>query len=328
MKWLPVVVVGTLAVCGVVGCKAKSDGEVHADQQAQVEDKGARKGARFTYEVNYEDDSVRVASKYFGGSDSFIPGATEVWRVNKSTGDSVLCVKSDPRYFGNFSDTVSPNIVRSISVVRCWPRDVRIIVEGPTCHAGDMASYVVDTKSGAITRLPINCGFIGRTPWGDYIVGSSRVSGLDYDLALRYEDIHVMDWDGNIISTSSTKNGVIEEALPFIHHEARWNVEKVKLDKHIPLTPVVPDSDYYGNEYQVRYEGLREAEIAQLDSLVAHNGLWQKKGPKYYYHYDSHSDPEAHAGSNGIFVTIEVNPAARKGVVKKGGYSDQRNLPR
>lgn len=153
------------------------------------------------YEIHYDSDSVKIASLYFPPEESYMPGITEVWRVNKLTGDSILCVKSNPRYFGEGSDSIP-------SIVRVWyrPDKEKLIVEGPTCGSGTMATYIVDVKNGEYKCLPTNYGFIGYTNWDDYLIASSKFREMDHDLLLIYENIYVLDWDGNIISEISTRD--------------------------------------------------------------------------------------------------------------------------
>lgn len=59
-----------------------------------------------TYITVYEDDSIRVTSKNFPAKDEFTPRLTEVWKINKLRNDSMLCVKSNPTYFGRGTDSI------------------------------------------------------------------------------------------------------------------------------------------------------------------------------------------------------------------------------
>lgn len=135
-----------------------------------------------------------------------------------------------------------------------------------------------------------------------------------------YENIYVLDWDGKIISYSSTKEGVIEEALPLVHHEAGWDIDEIKLDKHIRLSPQYPDSFYYDNEFQVKYHAMSMKEIANMDSSNSLPKGWSKHGKKYYYYSD---DPEY-----GMFLTILVDSQYNTGIIRKGAYSNPQNKPK
>ena len=200
------------------------------------------------------------------------------------------------------------------------PDKGKLIVEGPTCHAGTMATYIVDAKTGEYLCLPTNYGFVGYTNWNDYLLASSKFNDIDYDLVLWYENIYVLDWDGKIISYSSTKDRVIEEALPLVHNEAGWDIEEIKLDKHISLSPQYPDSLYYGNEFQVKYHAMSMKEIANMDSSNSLPKGWSKHGKKYYYYSD---DPEY-----GMFLTILVDTQNNTGIIRKGAYSNPQNKPK
>ena len=69
-----------------------------------------------------------------------------------------------------------------------------------------MATYIVDVKNGEYKCLPTNYGFIGYTNWDDYLIASSKFREMDHDMLLIYENIYVLDWDGNIISEISTRD--------------------------------------------------------------------------------------------------------------------------
>lgn len=267
------------------------------------------------YNIHYENDSVKISTINFPSEEPYLPGITEVWSVNKISGDSILCAKSNPHYFGRGRDSI-PSIVN----VMYRPDKGKLIVEGPTCHAGTMATYIVNAKTGEYLCLPTNYGFVGYTNWNDYLLASSKFNDIDYDLVLWYENIYVLDWDGKIISYSSTKEGVIEEALPLVHHEAGWDIEEIKLDKHIRLSPQYPDSFYYDNEFQVKYHAMSMKEIANMDSSNSLPKGWSKHGKKYYYYSD---DPEY-----GMFLTILVDSQYNTGIIRKGAYSNPQNKPK
>lgn len=269
------------------------------------------------YEVSYENDTVRISTIHFHSKEPYIPGITEVWRVNKLSGDSILCAKSNPRYFGKGSDSIDS--IPSILEVIYRPDKEKLIVEGPTCHAGTMATYIVDAKTGEYLCLPTNNGFIGYTNWDGYLIASSKFNDIDNDLLLFYENIYIMDWDGKIISTSSTKDRIIEDALPEIHHEAGWDIVGIKLNKHIRLKPQYPDSLYYGNEFHVKYPELAMKEISNFGSYDPLPKGWSKHGKKYYYYSD---DPEY-----GLFLTILVDSRNNIGIIRRGVYSNTQNKP-
>ena len=266
------------------------------------------------YGVHYENDSVKISSINFPSKEPYVPGITEVWRVNKLSGDSILCAKSNPLYFGRERDSI-PSIVNVIY----RPDKEKLIIEGPTCHAGSIATYIVDAITGEYLCLPTNCGFISYTNWNDYLIASSKFNDIDSDLELWYENIYVLDWDGKIISTTSTKDRVIEEALPLIHCEAGWYIEELKLDKYIRLRPQYPDSFYYGNEFHVKYHELAMKEISNFGYSYSLPEGWCKHGKKYYYYRD---DPEY-----GLFVTILVDSKNNIGIIRKGAYSNPQNKP-
>lgn len=267
------------------------------------------------YEINFENDSVKIVSLNFPSEDQFIPGITEVWRVDKSTGDSILCAKSDPRYFGVGRDSI-PSIMNVIYN----PYDEKLIVEGPTCHAGLMATYIVDAKTGERICLPSNYGFIGYTNWDNYIIASSKFNDIDCDMVSWYETIYVLDWDGNIIAETSTKDAAIERGLPYIHNEAGLDIDQIKFINHQQLTPQYPDSSYYGNEFRVEYP---EIAIKEIKNLSANNSLpegWSKQGHIYYY-YSNDSELE-------MFLTITIDTKQNTGIIRKGMYSNPLNIPK
>lgn len=140
------------------------------------------------YRISFENDSVKISTIHFPTNDPYMPRVTEVWRVNKTSGDSILCAKSNPHFFGRGCDSI-PSIVNVIY----RPDKDKLIVEGPTCDAGTMATYIVDAKTGNYLCLPTNYGFVGYTNWNDYLIASSKFNDIDYDLVLWYENIYVLD---------------------------------------------------------------------------------------------------------------------------------------
>lgn len=270
-----------------------------------------------SYEIHFENDSVKISTVNIPSEEPYIPGITEVWRVNKLKGDSILCVKSNPHYFGRGGERDS---IPSIWNVMYLPDKEKLIVEGPTCHAGTIGSYIVDVENGEYQRLPTNNGVIGYTNWDDYIVASSKLNGEDVDVVLWYEKIYILDWTGNIISETSTKDKVIEEGLSDIHYEAGWHSEEIKLTKHIGLKPQYPDSLYYGNEFHVKYQGMAMKELANLGSSNSLPEGWCKHGKRYYYYSNDNE--------YGLFVTILVDSNNNTGIIRKGAYTNPKNKPK
>lgn len=274
-------------------------------------------GTNFT--TFYEDDTLRITAKYFPSEEDYIPGMTEVWKVNKIHKDSVLCAKSNPRYFGRSTDSIP-------SIMNVWyrPGDTKMIVEGPSCHAGEEATYIIDLNNGSQILLPTNCGFIGYTNWNDYIIASEKVNDIDYDLVLWYENIYIFDWDGNVISKSSTKDDVIEAALPQIHHEAGWDIKNIRLTKHGRLTPKYKDEIFYGSQYEVSYPNLSETSIKQLENACEKEEGWTKREDKYLYTYNDYDNSDNY----GMFVMMCVDPIKKIGIILKGAYSNPKNFPK
>ena len=309
--WLFLVAIPSVIILGGVACMLVFTNPHKYDTMESIESPYYMP----YYSIHYENDSVKISTINFPSEEPYVPGITEVWRVNTISGDSILCAKSNPHFFCRRSDSI-PSIVN----VLYRPDKEKLIVEGPTCHAGTMATYIIESKTGEYICLPTNYGFVGYTNWNDYLLASSKFNDIDYDLLLCYENIYVLDWDGNIISFSSTKDRVIEDALPLIHHESGWEIEEIKLDKHINLMPHYPDSLYYGNEFQVKYHEISMKEIANMDSSNSLPEGWSKHGDKYYYYSD---DPEY-----GMFLTILVDSKNNTGIIQKGAYSNPQNKPK
>lgn len=267
------------------------------------------------YKTHFENDSVKITTVSFPSENPYIPGVTEVWRVNKLSGDSILCVKSCPNYFGTGIDSI-PSIVN----VFYRPDKGKLIVEGPTCPAGTIATYIVDAKTGRYICLPSNCGFIGYTNWNDYIIASSKQNDIDYDLILYYENIYVLDWNGNIISYSSTKDCVIEEALPFIHHEAGLEVNDVKLVGHKKISPQYKDDTFWGNRFECRYLSFTDTILQDLDSLVNASPKWTNDTGIYRF-YDVDYE-------YGMFMTIDIDNRTHTGIITKGAFGNRLNAPK
>lgn len=274
---------------------------------------------KFCYTNHYEDDTIRVTAKHFSSKEEFSPGLTEVWKVNKESNDSVLCVRSNPHCYGRSMDSIP-----SINKVWYSPYDSKMIVEGPTCDAGHIATYIIDLNSGRQILLPTNCGFVGFTNWNDYIIASEKVNNIDYDLELWYENVYIFDWDGKVINISSTKNDVIEQALPLIHHEAGWNIEDVKLSSHKWLKPVFEDDQYYGSMYEVYYPSFSRETLKQLEKLCNQYDSWRKRGNKIHYFYNDYDTSDKY----GIFVTMTIDPIKKAATIHKGAYSNPKNAPK
>lgn len=272
-----------------------------------------------SFTTYYEDDTIRITAKRFYPKEDFSPGLTEVWKVNKIYNDSVLCVKSNPHCYGRPMDSIP-----SINNVWYRPYDSKMIVEGVTCDAGHIATYIIDLNNGEQILLPTNCGFVGFTNWNDYFIASEKVNDIDYDLVLWYENVYIFDWDGNVISRSSTKDGVIEAALPQIHHETGWHINDIKLTKHTWLTPKYKDDHFYGSQYEVSYSNLSEDSIKQLMDLCKLHDNWTKRGNEYHYKYDDYDNSEKY----GMFVTMCINPKKKTGIIQKGAYSNPKNSPK
>lgn len=270
------------------------------------------------YQISYENDSIKISTVNFPSEDPYLTGVTEVWLVNKLKGDSILCVKSDPRYFGRDADSI-PTILN----VMYRPDHEKLIVEGPTCFAGTVGTFIVDVRNGEYIKLPTNNGFIGYTNWGDYIVASSKFNGVDSYLALWYENIYVLDWEGNIISYTSMEDNVIEESLADLHYETGWMSEQIKLEEHIEIQPQYADSRFYGNEFRVKYHELALKGISNMGSSDSLPEGWSKHNHIYYYYSDDTDDTDY-----GTFLTILVDTKHNTGIIRKGGYSNPRNKPK
>lgn len=322
MKCIPLfislVVFSCILSFGMVRCSSKvNDSDAVNDCNITKEELSNA----FDYKIYYEDEHFKISSKSFYSQETSIPGVSEVWHVNKDLSDSSLCAKSNPRYFGSGCGDSIP----SITSVHYCPGENHLIVEGPTCDAGIIATFIVDMNTGKFIQLPTNNGFVGFTNWNEYIIASSKENDIDYDLVLWYENIYILDWNGQIVDSSSTKNAEIEKTLPLIHHEANWDVKKIKLDKHIRLYPPVDDSSFYGNEFQVVYPELSRSDIMRLDTLCELRQGWRKNGNKYMYDYDDYNNSDG--DSYGIFVSITVDPMKKTGIVRKGAYSHPENSP-
>lgn len=276
-----------------------------------------------------ENDSIRLYQIDLPSTDEYVPGLTEIWCENKISKEKRLIVSSDPECYGkivtnNYCNPVYYKYpIDSIpSITKCIEESSSgfIIVEGPTCDAGAIATFRIEMKTGDCYVFPSNNGFIGFSKWSDDVIVSSRYNDIDYDLALWYEVYYIIDSDGHIVNVVNSKDYIIENALPFINQEAGLNVDSVKLLGHNKLVPRYKDDYFWGNKFKFRYLRFDISTIHSLDSLVDYNSKWKRNPNGYQYR---NVDFE-----QGVFVTIDIDNRTHIGVITKGAFGNYHNAPR
>ncbi len=270
-----------------------------------------------TTTVISDNDSIRLYMLQLPSANEYIPCKTEIWHENKKTGKKHIVVKSNPECFGR---TVSSDSIPSITNCVVEPYGRFIIVEGPTCDAGYMATFKVDIETGDCHILPSNYGFVGFANWSDNVIVSSKYCDIDYDLALWYEVFYIIDSEGNIVNKMDTKVHVIEEALPFIHHEAGLELNDMKLVDYKKITPKYKDDSFWGNRFECRYLSFTDTILQDLDSLVNKSPKWAKEAGGYRF-YDVDYE-------YGMFMTLDIDNRTHTGIITKGAFGNRLNAPK
>lgn len=270
-----------------------------------------------TTTVISDNDSIRLYMLQLPSANEYIPCKTEIWYESKKSGNKHIVVKSNPECFGR---TVSSDSIPSITNCVVEPYGRFIIVEGPTCDAGYMATFKVDIETGDCHILPSNYGFVGFANWSDNVIVSSKYCDIDYDLVLWYEVFYIIDSEGNIVNKMDTKVHVIEEALPFIHHEAGLEVNDVKLVGHKKISPQYKDDSFWGNRFECRYLSFTDTILQDLDSLVNTSPKWAKEAGLYRF-YDVDYE-------YGMFTTIDIDNRTHTGIITKGAFGNRLNAPK
>ena len=282
-----------------------------------------------TITVISDNDSIRLYTVQFPSANEYIPGKTEIWYESKKSGDKHIIVTSNSECYGRITtnDYDNPTYYKypndSIpSIINCIvEQDGKfLIIEGPTCDAGYMATFRVDIETGDCHIFPSNYGFVGFANWSDDVIVSSKYCDIDYDLVLWYEVFYIIDSEGNIVNKMDTKVHVIEEALPFIHHEAGLNINDIELVSYTKITPKFKDESFWGNRFDCRYLSFTDSTLQNLDSLVNTSHKWTKNAGIYRF-YDVDYD-------YGMFMTIDIDNGAHTGVITKGAFDNRLNAPK
>lgn len=285
--------------------------------------------ANGTTTVISDNDSIRLYMIQFPSVNKYIPGKTEIWYESKKSGKKHIVVASDPECYGRIStndyDNPSyykyPNdLIPAINNCIMHQSGKFIIVEGPTCDSGYIATFKVDIETGDCYIFPSNYGFIGFANWSDNVIVSSKYSDIDYDLVLWYEVYYIMDSEGNIVNTVDTKANVIEEALPIIHEYAGLEVSAVKLVDHKRIIPQFKDDSFWGNRFECKYLNFTNATIHDLDSLVKADPEWTKDDGVYRFYNVDHE--------YGMFMKIDIDYRSHTGVITKGAFGNSLNAPK
>lgn len=192
-----------------------------------------------------------------------------------------------------------------------------MIVEGATCHAGTIATYIIDLNNRKQIRLPTNAGFIGFTTWNVYIIACEKMC-VDPDFP-RYENVYIIDWDGNVVSSSSSEDYIIENSLLQIHLKAGLDINNIKLSKHIALTPKYDDESFFGRQYEISYTSLTDESIKKLEELCQQSDNWEKRGAKFHYH-------DIDDYNWGLLVNIIIDPHKKTGIIRKCSFSNPKNV--
>ena len=282
--------------------------------------------------VIFENDSIIISMKFLPTKDEWSPCQTEILTINKKTGDSKLIVKSNPDslfgrilpykyendYYRIYPIDSIPTISRCIPI----PQSTYLIIEGPTCDSGWMATFKIDWQKGKCYVLPSNDGFREFEKGTNNIIVASRFNDIDYDLVIWYEELSIISPNGKIIKKTSTKNQEIENHLPFLFSEIGFSVDNIKLLNHKILKSKYSDEKFWGNRFDCKFSILDESHIKELDSLVDSNTKWGKFNSHYRYEYLENSEDE-----NKVFLMVDINPKTKTGIVYKGMFSDKRAIP-
>lgn len=282
-----------------------------------------------TITVISDNDSIRLYTVQFPSANEYIPGKTEIWYESKKSGDKYIIVASNPDCYGRIATNDHDNLgyynypndsIPTITNCIVGPCGTFLIVEGPTCDAGYMATFKVDIKSGDCYVFPSNYGFVGFANWSDNVIVTSKYNDVDYDLVLWYEVFYIVDSEGNVVNMVDTKAHVIEEVLPFIHHEAGLNINDIELVSYKKITPKFKDESFWGNRFDCRYLSFTDSTLQNLDSLVNTSHKWTKNAGIYRF-YDVDYD-------YGMFMTIDIDDGAHTGVITKGAFDNRLNAPK
>lgn len=276
-----------------------------------------------------ESDSIRLYQIDLPSADEYVPGSTEIWYENKVSRKKRLIVKSNPECYGRIVTNSYYNPVYykypidsipTISNCVLEPNRESIIVEGPTCDAGEIATFRIALNTGTCYVFPSNNGFIGFSNWSDNVIVSSKYNDVDYDLVLWYEVFYIIDAEGHIVNVTDSKDHVIEEAIPIINQEAGLRIDNVRLLHHNKLIPQFKDDSFWGNKFEYNYPKFDISTINTLDSLVKSDSGWARREYGYKY-FDVDFE-------YGMFVTIEIDKRTHMGVITKGAFGNRRNAPR
>ena len=276
-----------------------------------------------------DNDSIRLYMVQLPSTNEYIPGKTEIWHECKKSGYKRNVVTSNPECYGRITtnDYDNPTYYKypndSIpTITNCIvePYGKFLIVEGPTCDAGYMATFRVDIETGDCYIFPSNYGFVGFANWSDNVIVSSKYCDIDYDLVLWYEVFYILDSEGTVVNKVDTKAHLIEEALPFIHHEAGLELNDIKLEDYKKITPQYKDDSFWGNRFECRYLSLTDTILQDLDSLVSTSPKWAKEAGVYRF-YDVDYE-------YGMFMTIDIDNRTHTGIITKGAFGNRLNAPK
>lgn len=275
-----------------------------------------------------EKDSTLLYMVDLPSTNEYGSSPTEIWFENKTSKVRRLIVRSNPECYGRI---VTNNYYNPIyykypidsipSITKCIeePRGRFIIVEGPTCDAGTIATFRIDMNTGDCYVFPSNSGFIGFSHWSDDVIVSSKHDDIDPDLALRYEIYYFIDTEGQIVNITDSKAYVIENALSYINWGAGLRVDSIKLLRHDKLVPRYNDDLFWGNKFKCKYAKFDKSIIHSLDSLADSDTKWTREVNGYCYH---NVDFES-----GMFLTIKINKKNHTGVITRGAFKNPLNAP-
>lgn len=271
-----------------------------------------------------ENDKTLLYMLNFPSAYEYGPYITEIWYENKISLIKKLIVRSNPDCFGgivinNHYDKYPIDSIPSITKCIEEPTDGFIIVEGPTCYAGHVATFRIDIKTGDCFAFPSNNGFIGFSKWSDDVIVSSKYNDIDYDLVLWYEVYYIINPEGDIVNITDSKEHIIENAIPFINQEAGLQIDSVKLLRYNKLVPRFKDDSFWGNKFEYKYSKFDTSTIQTLDSLANADSKWTREQYGYKY-FDVDFE-------YGMFVTIYIDKQTHTGVITKGAFGNHLNAP-
>lgn len=332
MDWRWGVCVGMILLSSVLlSC---GEGRNKTDKQLNAEKKVTENkwnGHRIVENTVVENDSVAITMKFFPAKDEWSPGATEVWKTNKKKGISKLLVKSNPDSlygevlpykYENDSYRVYP--VDSIpTIFECIPvpNTTFLILEGQTCDFGWIATFKIDWVTGQCYVLPSNNGFREFESETNNIIVASRFNDVDPLTVIWYEKLYTINHKGEIIKVRSDRNSQVESYLPDMHLDADFDVKDIKLLNLTTLRPKHPDDYFWGNKFECEYIVFNDTTVNKLEQLTKTHKDWKKEGSHYRY-----SNVENGKNEN-AFLWIDIDIKQKKGIVYKGMFSDERNLP-